>query len=506
MIWRYLVLIGLFNNQKTKCFQIAVRVEAAKSLGDFTTVSEDLIYQTLDKKMMRSTANAQVVKVQQSLFALSKKVSSKNDKRWQFAKKAHKPEESRSGGWSRGKELHSAAPEKKEEEEEEDSIIPHGACGAFVSALEDEFMDVRKAAVYSLGRLASNRPTFAVSALEYLADMFNDEIADVRLDAIRALTPLIVHGQLNSEQLNVILKCLDDGMPESRQAMRELLKQSQFVDVNCVEMCVKALLACMKRFPKDKEQVLSCLADIGKNHAIQVQSIMRSLLDIHLVFDTREPSIEDLEYVGKLVMVLNAASQQSSMAYVMPDFVRRHYRFLKSSFPNLIRPIRVIDEQQNGKIRKIDDRSYEKAEEIVLKTYSRLCDTATCALQSDRHLKRDDIFRDTSAISTYNENVSGAARLIFCLGEVESAVDSAASTVLRGGELINVKQLTEQTIRDMQSIENQFSGISDEIHSYLIHCRTYLLFMDLLVAMLQFSIPQEQILTTAVQIINDCKQ
>uniref|UniRef100_A0A1I7UZR6 HEAT repeat domain-containing protein n=1 Tax=Caenorhabditis tropicalis TaxID=1561998 RepID=A0A1I7UZR6_9PELO len=44
-------------------FDIAVRVEAVKKLGDFLTVSEDLIYQTLDKKMMRTDKNKQVVKV-----------------------------------------------------------------------------------------------------------------------------------------------------------------------------------------------------------------------------------------------------------------------------------------------------------------------------------------------------------------------------------------------------------------------------------------------------------
>ncbi|KAF1771770.1 hypothetical protein GCK72_003598 [Caenorhabditis remanei] len=486
--------------------EIAVRVEAAQKLGDFETVSEDLIYQTLDKKMMRSGANKQVVKVEQSLFALSKKAHTQKDRRWKFAKKAPKQAETR-GGWSRGKELNAACPgeeEKKKEENEEkeaESIIPHGACGAFVSALEDEFMDVRKAAVYSLGRLACNRPGFAVSALEYLADMFNDEIAGVRLDAINALTPLIAHGQLNAEQLNVILKCLDDAMPDSRQAMRELLKRAQFTDVNCVEMCVKALLACMKRFPKDKEQVYGCVAEIGRNHAVQVQSIMRSLLDIHLIFHTREPSIEDQDYVGKLIMVLNAASCQPSLVHFMPEFVHRHYRFLRNAFPNIVRAIRVIDEEkQIGRLKKMDAVTNEKAEEVVLNTYQRLCDVASTAHLSDRHIQRDDIFRDSTAISLYNASVSGAARLIFCLGEVSSTVDSVTDTVLRGGELTNVKQLISQSIEDMQSIEHQFSGVSNQILSYLIYCRVYLSFLDMLVWMMQVMAPQSDVIKSGQEI------
>ncbi|CAP36948.1 Protein CBG19769 [Caenorhabditis briggsae] len=493
--------------------EIAVRVEAAQTLGDFQMVSEDLIYQTLDKKMMRTAANKQVVKVEQSLFALSKKASANKDRRWKFAKKAPKPAETR-GGWSRGKELNAVAPgeeEKKNEEEEEESIIPHGACGAFVSALEDEFMDVRKAAVYSLGRLACNRPAFAVSALEYLADMFNDEIADVRLDAINALTPLVAHGQLNSEQLNVISKCLDDAMPEARQAMRELLKRAQFVDVNCVEMCVKALLACLKRFPKDKEQIYGCMADIGNNHSVQVQAIMRSLLDIHLIFHTREPSIDDQEYVGKLIMVLNAAASQPSLVMFMPEFVHRHYRFLRNSYPNIVRAIRVIDEEkQIGRVRKADDTTNDKAEEVVMITYQRLCEVSKNSKSNlniaERNSQRDDIFRDAAAISHYNSSVSGAARLIFCLAEVSSTLDSVTNTVLCGGELTNVKQLITQSIEDMQSIEHRFSGVSVQIHAYLVYCKVYLSFLDLLVWMMQVMAPQADVVAAGQSICKEARR
>lgn len=41
------------------------------------------------------------------------------------------------------------------------------------------FLAVREAAVYSLGKLAVNRPTFANATIDHLADMFNDEIAQV---------------------------------------------------------------------------------------------------------------------------------------------------------------------------------------------------------------------------------------------------------------------------------------------------------------------------------------
>ena len=65
--------------------------------------------------------------------------------------------------------------------------------------------------MYSLGKLAANRPDFANQCIDHLADMFNDEIAAVRIDAIRALTPLVTYGVLQSEQLKTLLTGLDVG-------------------------------------------------------------------------------------------------------------------------------------------------------------------------------------------------------------------------------------------------------------------------------------------------------
>jgi hypothetical protein len=92
--------------------------------------------------------------------------------------------------WSTGRKLGEDVPVERSDEDSA-SIIPTGACGAFVTALEDEFMGntfrhhvcflaVRQAAVYSLGLLAANRPQFSATALDHLADMFNDEIEQVR--------------------------------------------------------------------------------------------------------------------------------------------------------------------------------------------------------------------------------------------------------------------------------------------------------------------------------------
>ncbi len=68
-----------------------------------------------------------------------------------------------------------------------------GACGAFVHGLEDELCCVRTAAVESLTALSIKNARLASMALDFLVDMFNDEIEGVRLKAIESLKRIAPH-------------------------------------------------------------------------------------------------------------------------------------------------------------------------------------------------------------------------------------------------------------------------------------------------------------------------
>ena len=63
---------------------------------------------------------------------------------------------------------------------EERSLMSAGACGAFVHGLEDEYLEVRSAAVASMCQLGTRYLSFAAHCVDFLVDMFNDEIQTVR--------------------------------------------------------------------------------------------------------------------------------------------------------------------------------------------------------------------------------------------------------------------------------------------------------------------------------------
>jgi integrator complex subunit 4 len=88
-------------------------------------------------------------------------------------------------------------------------LITFGSCGAFIHGLEDEYLEVRKEAVDSLCELAANRPELAAKSIDFLVDMFNDEIEIVRLRAILALKRVSHYVLLGDDQADIVLSVIE---------------------------------------------------------------------------------------------------------------------------------------------------------------------------------------------------------------------------------------------------------------------------------------------------------
>lgn len=130
-----------------------------------------------------------------------------------------------------------------------------GACGAFVHGLEDEFLEVRTAAVDSLCELAYQNAPFAVLSLDFLADMMNDEIESVRLNAINSLRKISEHIQLREDQLETLLGVLEDFSGDTREAVRELLCHCVLSTRACLHAAIHALLGNLAKYPQDRASI-----------------------------------------------------------------------------------------------------------------------------------------------------------------------------------------------------------------------------------------------------------
>jgi integrator complex subunit 4 len=89
------------------------------------------------------------------------------------------------------------------------NLITSGACGSFIHGLEDEFLEVRAEAVDSLCSLAVKCPQFAAKSIDFLVDMFNDEIEAVRLKAILALNKILHYVLLGDDQVEIVVSVIE---------------------------------------------------------------------------------------------------------------------------------------------------------------------------------------------------------------------------------------------------------------------------------------------------------
>lgn len=244
-----------------------VRTQAAKLIGGMTQVSNEFLHQTLDKKLMSN---------------LRRKKSSHERHQQLF----------QSGEWSSGKKWADDAP-KEQINMATVSLIASGACGALVHGLEDEFLEVRTATVDSMCRLALINPPFAVTSLDFLVDMFNDEIEEVRLKAIFSLTAISRHIILREDQLETMLSSLEDYSVEVREGLHLMLGACKVSTQSCLLMAIQKVLHVLSKYPQDKLSAFGCMQRLGQKHPELCMSLVSQLLQDHPFFDSPEKDVED---------------------------------------------------------------------------------------------------------------------------------------------------------------------------------------------------------------------
>jgi integrator complex subunit 4 len=152
-------------------------------------VSSRFLLQTLDKKLMND------LRLKKSAQTIRQKQLVSND--WSAI----------SGGLSSSSSSADAVITK--EDEGNLSLMTSGACGAYIHGLEDEFLEVRGESVESLCRQAVHSPKLAAKSIDFLVDMFNDEIEAVRLKAILALTKILHYVLLGDDQIEIVVSVIE---------------------------------------------------------------------------------------------------------------------------------------------------------------------------------------------------------------------------------------------------------------------------------------------------------
>ena len=150
------------------------------------------------------------------------------------------------------------------------------------------------ATLESLMKLAQLFPAFATQALDFLVDMFNDEIEDIRLKAIQCLTQISRENiVLREDQIDIILPVLEDFSIDIREALHSMLSNCKLSSKAALKTCINNLLENLKRYPQDKSSIWQCFKKLGSNHPYLTLPLVPDLLGIHPFLDLPETSVED---------------------------------------------------------------------------------------------------------------------------------------------------------------------------------------------------------------------
>ncbi|XP_013148418.1 PREDICTED: integrator complex subunit 4 [Papilio polytes] len=229
-------------------------------------------------------------------------------------------------------------------------------------------MKVRTAAVEAVCQLSQESAMFATTSLDFLVDMFNDEIEDVRVRAINSLTKMSHHIVLREDQLEIILGALEDFSMDVREGLHRMLGSCTVASKTCLEMCIDKILENLKRYPQDKRSTFRCVQRMGSAHAALVLPLATRLLAVHPFFDMPEPDVEDPAYMCILILVLNAAQHCTTMLPLFEEHTIKHYTYLRDTMPHLVPHLPIGESQisRSDRSEPLDDSAVRRFFDTVL--------------------------------------------------------------------------------------------------------------------------------------------
>lgn len=246
-----------------------VRVEAFDSLGKIENVSEDVLLQTLSKRVLGIT-----------------------------------------------KEMGSLGQCPAEEFE----ISASSVAGVFVHGLEDEFFEVRKSACHSLRTLTMMSAEFSGKVLNLLMDVLNDDSVVVRLEALQTMLHMTTHGLLKVQgtHMHMFLGTLMDSSTSIRSASRKILKLVKLSSMESFRLSVGGLIENLERHPQDEPEIFCVMFHMGRNHGKFVVSIINEMSEE--IEPTSEGKLDfDRERVAALlVLAISAPLSQKQNAFGIP--------------------------------------------------------------------------------------------------------------------------------------------------------------------------------------------
>ncbi|KAI8902603.1 armadillo-type protein [Globomyces pollinis-pini] len=273
-----------------------IRKNACSLMGTFQNASINMLLQTLSKKMYVSTGND---------LGTEKRIKLVDSSDFEF---------------------------------DEANVVISATYGAFIHGTEDEFMLVRSAAIDAMYEIGVVSNEFAIKALGFLVDMFNDEDPAVRVKAVHSIAQLnkISTLTLTDDTVSSVTLILLDKDPVVRQLSCKMLRGLRFQTTQILEEIVKVLIKGISSHPEDEEHIMLALSGIGRNHTSFIVQLIPKLFLLNVEFLPKEFKIDDKNHLSHLVLVFNSVYENENILKSLPTYVLQRYSYVREKYPAVI--------------------------------------------------------------------------------------------------------------------------------------------------------------------------
>ncbi|RIA94961.1 armadillo-type protein [Glomus cerebriforme] len=232
-------------------------------------------------------------------------------------------------------------------------LLKSSANGAFIHGLEDAFQDVRNAAIDSICELSMHNQKFSKRAVEFLVDMFQDEIDFVRLNSIISLRKIgtLQPIELDSELLQITLSVLNDADPIVRESTHGMLGVARITSPELIPSFIKDLLASMSRYPEDQLSIYQCFREFGSVHGEYIEKFIPKFFKMESSYISKEINQNAPEHIGNLILAFNASVSNPKILSILPKYAFRHYEYLRDKFPNCFPEVKIPGDAPRQSIR-----------------------------------------------------------------------------------------------------------------------------------------------------------
>lgn len=207
---------------------------------------------------------------------------------------------------------------------------------ASVRCFDDEYLEVRCAAIEALAKLACKCEKMASGAANLLLDMLNEEVEIVRMQAMHALSQLATAGYLsvNDQHLHLFLGVVKDINPEMRKGGCNLLSTSQLPSFSIFHSVVCTLLTSLEHHPEDEDFVISTFSDLGQSHPTYTECIVEELIQKMQGYLNEEIGLDEPRFAAVLSLFLGAALSNSNIVSLIPARLLSYASFIRHKIPD----------------------------------------------------------------------------------------------------------------------------------------------------------------------------